>query len=293
MASEPAFPPEDRIQSLANILSLVAIVGGMDKAAVQRVLITLGSNLINVPGPMHISAELASQLLTQIAHEQGDQAVFRIASDMNFVAQAWKPVLDEYLTDDPHRVLPYAEIVFALFNYSGMTLHDYGAFDRFGGPDFVLPMAQLTAALKTYPVPHTGLVWEMVGFQDPPDQAMVASEAGTLFLFKAASSSIDLRFSELERDSVESSRREHDVRLDAPLFAAFVSGLLGDMLYWAARLRANAVTGQQVWRRLKALLFPSVEAMPGVAPAPVPGAAAGPAPDSPASPETGNSPSTP
>ena len=35
---------EDRIRSIANILSLVAIIGGMDKAAVQRVLVTLGEN---------------------------------------------------------------------------------------------------------------------------------------------------------------------------------------------------------------------------------------------------------
>ncbi len=230
---------EDRIQSIANILSLVAIIGGMDKAAVQRVLVTLGGNLIAVPGPSRIDADLTTQLLTQIAQEEGEQAVIRISSDINFVARAWKPVLDAYFADDPQRVMPYAEIVFALFNYSGTTLHDYDAFERFGGTDFVLPMPQLTAALKTYPAPRAGLVWEIVGFEEPPDQAVVASEPGTMFLFKAASSSIDLRFSELERDSGEGPRREHDIRVDAPLFAAFIAGLLGDMLYWAARLRAE------------------------------------------------------
>jgi hypothetical protein len=255
-------PPqqEDRIQALANILSLVAIVGGMDKAAVQRVLVALGGSLVSTPGPLRVSPELASQLLAQIARDEGEQAVFRIASDMSFVARAWKPVLSQYAIDQPQSLLPFAEILFALFNYSGMTLYDHGAFERFGGPDVVLALPQLTAALKPYPAPRPGLLWEIVGFQEPPDQAVIASDAATMYLFKAAVTPADLRFSELARDSGEAARREVDVHVDAPLFAAFLAGLLGDMLYWSARLRADAAPGQRTWQWLKQLLTAPEEA---------------------------------
>jgi hypothetical protein len=268
--SEPKFQDE-HIQSLANILSLVAIVGSMDKAAVQRVLITLGSSLMSIQTRPSVDRDMARKLLIQIAREQGEETALHVASDMAFVARAWRPVLDEYLPADPHRMLPYAEIIYTLVVYSGSTLQDYEAFDRFGGPDIVLPMQQLTAALKTYAVPHVGLAWEMVGFRDPPDQALIASDVDNIYLFKAASSGIDLRFSELERNSGGDARLEHDVRIDTPLFAAFVSGLLGDMLYWAARLRSHALPGHEMWRRVQALLTSPGDARPfPVATAPPP-----------------------
>lgn len=257
--ADSSTPQEERIEALANILSLVAIVGGMDKAAVQRVLLALGANLVSTPSATRIGTDLAGQLLAHIAKEDGEQTALRIAHAMQFVAEAWQPVLDEYPLQDPHRLLPYAEILFALCIRSGMTLHDYGAFERFGGPDWVLPLPQLTAALKSYAVPRIGLVWELVGFQEPPDQAFVASDAEAMFLFKAAVTPTDLRFAELAREGNEGARREVDVRVEAPLFAAFVAGLLGDMVYWSARLRADAVTGQQIWRRLLALLHPPEE----------------------------------
>lgn len=245
---------EDRIQALANILSLVAIISGLDKAAVQRVLIALGSNLMGVPGPVTIEPDLVARLLRQIAREEGEQAALRITDDLGFVAKAWKPVLDMYAAGEPQRVMPYAEIIFALVDHTAFTLQDHGAFDRFGGAELVLPMPQLTAALKSHAVPRPGLVWEIVGFEDPPDQALVASDPEAMFLFKAAATHLDLRFAEYDRAGEQGARREHDVRLDAPLFAAFAAGLLGDMLYWSARLRANAQAGQQIWRRLQTLL---------------------------------------
>lgn len=252
---------EEHIQSLADVLSLVAIVGQIDKAAIQRVLVTLGAALLDVDGRLTVDRQLAGKLLIEIARESGEEAAMQIASDLNFVARAWQPVLDEYLSiDDPYRLLPFAEIVYALINYSGSTLQDYGVFERFGGPDVVLSMPQLSAALSTYAIPKTGLAWELVGFQDPPDQALVASDAENIFLFKAASSGIDLRFSELERGSQEQARREHDVRVDTPLYAAIVAGLLGDMLYWAARLRAHALPGHELWRRIRTLLLTPGEA---------------------------------
>ena len=52
---------EERIQSLADILSLVAIVGGMEKSAIQRVLITLGSSLLDVRAPLMVDRDLASR----------------------------------------------------------------------------------------------------------------------------------------------------------------------------------------------------------------------------------------
>ena len=42
-------PDEERIQALADILSLVAILGKMEKAAVQRVLLSLGTTLAEIP----------------------------------------------------------------------------------------------------------------------------------------------------------------------------------------------------------------------------------------------------
>ena len=34
---------------------------------------------------------------------------------------------------------------------------------------------------------------------------------------------------------------------------------MGDILYWAARLRADAVTGRQTWRAVQALITPPSE----------------------------------
>lgn len=252
-------PLEEHIQSLANILSLVAIISGMEKAAINRVLLSLGTDMVGVQTRMIIDQNMARKLLLQIASEEDEQTALHVASDMAFVAKAWSPVLEEYMSSDPYRLLPFAEIIFSLTNYSGVTLQNYGAFDRFGGPDVVLPMPQLSAALSPYPVPQVGLTWELVGFHDPPDQALVASDRKNIYLFKAASSGIDLRFSELERNTEDDARREHDVRIDRTLFAAFVAGLLGDMLYWAARLRAHALPGHETWQRLQALLTASGE----------------------------------
>lgn len=245
---------EEKIQSLADILSLLAIVGQMDKAAVQRVLIALGANLMAVEPSQKIDPTLTRQLIVQIAAEAGEDAALYILSDLEFVARAWRPVLSQYLPSDPYRLLPYAEIVYALINHTGMTLYNYEAFERFGGPDEVLPMRQLTAALQTYPVPITGLTWELVGFRNPPDQALIGTSTDAIYLFKAASSGIDVRLSELERGSDGEARREHDVRVDKPLFAAFAAGLMGDMIYWAARLRAHATPGHDLWWRVLTLL---------------------------------------
>lgn len=249
-----SIPQEEKIQSLADILSLLAIVGQMDKVAVQRVLIALGASLMDLEPSHQFDADLTRKLILQIAAEAGEEAALHILSDMDFVARAWQPVLDQYLPSDPYRLLPYAEMVYALVNYTGITLYDYEAFERFGGPDEVLPMRQLTAALQTYPMPVSGLTWELVGFRNPPDQALVGASNDAIYLFKAASSGIDVRLSELERDTDEEARREHDVRIDKPLFAAFVAGLLGDMIYWAARLRSHATPGQDIWLRIHKLL---------------------------------------
>jgi len=245
---------EEKIQSLADILSLLAIVGQMDKTAVQRVLIALGASLMDVEPTHRFDDDLTRQLIIQIAAEAGEEAAMHILSDLDFVAKAWRPVLDQYLPSDPYRLLPYAEIVYALINHTGITLYNYEAFERFGGPDEVLPMRQLTAALQTYPVPVSGLTWELVGFRSPPDQALIGTSNDAIYLFKAAASGIDVRLSELERDTDAEARREHDVRVDKPLFAAFVAGLLGDMIYWAARLRSHAVPGQNIWLRMYKLL---------------------------------------
>lgn len=258
---------EERIQSLADILSLLAIIGRIEKAAIQRVLVALGAALFDVQTAPTVDREMARKLLIEIARESGEGAALHIASDMTFVARAWRPVLDEYMPIDPYRLLPYAEVIYALVNHSGVALQLHEVFDRFGGPDVVLPFNQLTAALSPYSIPRPGLKWELVGFRDPSDQALVASDAKNIYLFKAASSNIDLRFSELERDSQEDARHEHDVRIDGPLFAAFVAGLLGDMLYWAARLRSHALPGHEIWQRVQALLMapPTPKAQPAKA----------------------------
>lgn len=245
---------EERVQALADIFSLVALIGGIDKAAVQRVLLSLGNTLAGVKTRAAVDRNLARQLLVEIVKESDEQKAIQIAGDINMVARAWKPVLDEYLGVEAHRTLPFAEIIYALVNYSGVALQDHEAFDRFGGPDVVLPMTQLTAALKTYKVPKPVLDWQLVGFRDPPDQALIASDPDNIYLFKAASSPTELRFSELERAAEGDARHEHDVKVDEPLFAAFTAGLLGDMLYWSARLRSHALPGHEIWQRLNVLL---------------------------------------
>lgn len=246
--------PEDRIDALANILSLVAILGRMDKKAIQRVLISLGSSLMGLPDTVPIDREVARKLFAGIASEMDEAAMAALAGDLNLIAKAWQPVLDEYLARDPYQLMPFAEIVFQLINYSGNLLHTYDAFERFGGPDGVLPLSQLSSALTVHAVPVAGLKWELVGFADPPDHALLASNESLLYLFKAASSGIDARFSELARNADEGARREYDVRIDATIFASFVAGLLGDMLYYAARLRSHALPGQEMWQRIQALL---------------------------------------
>jgi len=245
----------DQVQSLANILSFVAILGRMETTAIQRVLITLGSDLNDVTPSTALSPHIVQKLFTAIAAEQGNEPAMEIASDLAFVSRAWQPALQTFLDDDPYRLMPYAEIIFSLLNYSGSVLLSYEAFERFGGADFVLPMKQLAAALKPYNFPEVNLSWEMVGFKDPPDTAIVASSADTIYLLKAASSGIDLRFSELERDTDSPAKREHDVRVDTPIFASFVAGLLGDMLYWTALLRSHALPGRRVWQNIQALLY--------------------------------------
>jgi len=248
------FSAEERIQALADILSLVAIIGRIDKAAIQRVLISLGSTLFDVQTAPTVDRELARKLLVEVAAISGEDAALHIAGDLAWVARSWRAVLDEYMPIDPYRPLPFAEILYALVSYTGYTLQEHDAFERFGGPDVVLALPQLTAALSPYPIPRPGLRWELVGFKDPPDQALIGSDAQNIILFKAASSGVDLRFSELERGNEDAPRSEHDVRIDMPLFAAFIAGLLGDMLYWAARLRSHTLPGQEMWMRIQTLL---------------------------------------
>jgi hypothetical protein len=250
-------PNEERIQALADILSLVAILGKMEKAAVQRVLLSLGTTLAELPdSEQTVDRNLARDLLAQVSDERGETAALHIASDMAFAAKAWRPVLETIRPLDPYRILPYAEIIFSLVNHTGVALQDRGVFEHFGGPDFVLPLPQLTAALSAYALPQPGLSWELVGFTDPPDQALIASGEENIFLFKAATSGINLRFSELERGSDDEARIEHDVLVDRPLFAAFMAGLLGDVLYWAARLRTHVLPGHDLWQRIQDLLLP-------------------------------------
>jgi hypothetical protein len=251
--AEP-YSAEERIQAMADMLSLVAIIGRIDKAAIQRVLISLGSTLFDVQTAPAVDRELARKLLVEIAAMSGEEAALHIAGDLAWVARSWRPVLDEFMPFDPYRPMPFAEILYALMIHSGYTLQEHETFERFGGPDVVLPLPQLSAALSTYPIPKPGLRWEMVGFSDPPDQALIASNSEAIFLFKAATSGVDLRFSELERGNQNEAKSEHDVRVDTALFAAFVAGLIGDMLYWAARLRSHALPGHEMWQRIQALL---------------------------------------
>ncbi|GAB4479110.1 MAG: hypothetical protein Kow00124_24380 [Anaerolineae bacterium] len=263
---------EGKIQQLANILSLVAIVGGMDNAAVQRVLVSLGSALVGSHSGPLVDRDLAQKLLAQVVTQSGEQAALNVLSDLSFVAAAWQPVLDEFAPLDPHRPMPYAEIIDLLVNYSGAVLQRHDAFQLFGGADYTLPLDQLSAALSTYPVPQPGLKWELIGFPDSPDFALVAGDARTLFLFKTHAASHTLRFSELEPGSDAPARSEQDVAVDSGLFAAFLAGLLGEMLYWAARLRRHAAPGQEMWRRLQALLVSGTwppAAAPAAAPPPV------------------------
>jgi hypothetical protein len=257
-------PPDakQRIQAMANILSLVAIVGRMENTAIQRVLIALGAAIMEVPEGPQVSPAMVHKMLDAIVKERGKEAADYVLMDMAWVAQAWEPVLEEYAIEDPYRLMPFAEIAFQLVNYSGVVLNNHEAFDLFGGPDVVLPMSQLSAALRPYALPVTGLTWKMVGFKNPADQALVGSSEGALYLFKSASSGIDLRFSELERGTDEGARREFDIRVDTPMFGAFVAGLLGDMLYWAARLRGNALPSQELWRRLTEMMLPIAEKSP-------------------------------
>ncbi|NDJ52644.1 MAG: hypothetical protein GYB68_06120 [Chloroflexi bacterium] len=206
-------PQEETIQSLANILSLVAVLTGMEAAAVQRILMALGSAVADHDPREPVSTDLAGQLLAHVAKERGEEVALNLARDVHFVAKAWEPTLSQYLSDDPYRLLPYAEILYALVIHSGTILESYDAFTRFGGPDIVLTMDQLSAALLPYPIPRPGLRWEMVGFPGPPsDQALVGGDSNKLFLFKSAASGIHLRFSELARDTEDDDRTQRDGR---------------------------------------------------------------------------------
>ena len=138
-----------------------------------------------------------------------------------------------------------------------MPYSDTGHFEQFGGTDAVLPMVQLTSALSTHHLPRPGLTWELVGFEDPPDQVLVASDPHALHLLKAAGSATTLRFSELERGSDEDPALENEVAVTTALFAAFIAGLLGDMLFYAARLRNHAAVGREIWQRIHTLLIPT------------------------------------
>lgn len=245
---------DEKVQYLADILSLVAVVGQMDATAMQRVLAALGSQLATIQPPAPIDPKLAAKLVAEIATHAGERTAANVAGDIAFVAEAWRDVLSAYRPVDPYELLPYAEIVFALVNHTGVALASREVFERFGGDDLLLPMPQLTAALQPYPAPKPGLKWEMIGFVEPSDQALIASDDEMTHLFKSASSGITLRFSELEPQAQDKPRREHEVRVDKALFAAFVAGLAGDLLYYAARLRGHAAPGHEIWERLQVLL---------------------------------------
>ena len=243
-----------KVQYLADILSLMAVIGQIEAGAMQRVLAALGSKLAALTPPAPIDPKLAARLVAEIATHAGEKAAANAANDIAFVAEAWHEVLAAYKPINPYELLPFAEILFALVNHTGAALEHRNAFERFGGPDLLLPMPQLTAALQPHLVPKADLTWEMIGFVEPSDQALVGSDETMMYLFKSASSGITLRLSELERQSMSEPRREHDVRVDQPLFAAFVAGLAGDLLYYAARLRNEAAPGYEVWERLQVLL---------------------------------------
>jgi hypothetical protein len=245
---------EEKVQYLADVLSLVAVVGRMEAAVMQRVLASLGNQLAAIQPPEPIDPELAARLVAEIATHAGEKTATHVASDIAFVAEAWGDVLREYQPFDPHELLPYAEIIFSLVNHTGVALASRNIFERFGGEDLLLPMPQLTAALSVYVVPKPNLRWEMIGFVEPSDQALIGSDEQMMYLFKSASSGISIRFSELERQTQDQPRHEHDVRVDKPMFAAFVAGLAGDLLYYASKMRGHAMPGHQVWERLQVLL---------------------------------------
>lgn len=245
---------EDKVQYLADVLSLVAVVGQMDAAVMQRVLASLGAQLAALKPPDPIDPELAARLVAEIATHAGDKTAASVAGDMAFLSESWSDVLREYRPFDPYEILPYAEIIFSLVNHTGIALASRNIFERFGGEDLLVPMPQLTAALRVHPVPKPDLRWEMIAFQEPSDQALIGSDEKMMYLFKSASSGITLRLSELERQSQDRPRHEHDVRVDKPIFAAFVAGLAGDLLYYAARLRDHAAPGHHIWERLQVLL---------------------------------------
>lgn len=248
---------ESKVQALANILSLIAVTGALDNAAVQRVLVSLGAGTISASTPLVIDRELSGKLLTQIAAESGEEAALHLLRDFNLIADAWSPVFEGFKIDDPYRPLPYAEVIDLLVNHSGRLLNELGVFQAFGGPDLVLPLPQMSASLRPYAIPVAGLNWDMIGFLDPPDQALIAGDSLKLYLFKTHSSPTELRFSELERNSQEDVRQEHSIEVDAPLFAAFTAGLLGDLLGIVARQRQHAAPGHEIWLRLQALLRPA------------------------------------
>jgi hypothetical protein len=245
---------DEKIQYLSDILSLVAVVGQIDATAMQRVLAALGSQLTAIEPPAPIEPDLAARLVAEIAAHAGEKAAATVASDIAFVATAWRDVLREYQPIDPYELLPYAEIVYALVNHTGAALAERNTFQQFGGDDLLLPMPQLTAALQPHPVPKPALTWEMVGFVEPSDQALIAHDGQVMYLFKSASSDITLRLSELDQQAQDQARREHEVSIDRALFTAFVAGLAGDLLYYAARLRGLAAPGHEVWERLQVLL---------------------------------------
>ena len=248
---------EQKVQYLADILSLVAIVGKLDSAAMQRVLASLGNELADITPSEPIDPKLAARLVAEIAENASVGEAADVANDFAFVGRAWREVLDEYRPFGPYESLPFAEILFALVNRAGMALTEQQAIERFGGSDLLLPMAQLTAALQTYAVPEPNLTWEMIGFAEPDDQALIGTDynTNTMYLFKSASSGRTLRFSELELQAQgDEPRREHDLPVEPPLFAAFIAGLAGDLLYYSARLRGHAASGFEIWERLQVLL---------------------------------------
>ena len=248
-------PTQDiKIQYLADILSLVAIVGKLDSGVMERVLASLGNELADINPPEPLDPELAAKLIAESAIQSREQSAANIARDFAFVAEAWKEVLAEHRPLDPYQLLPFAEIIFALVNHTGAALAARNAFERFGGDDLLVPMPQLSAALQTHAIPKPNLRWEMLGFVEPNDQALIGNDDKMTYLFKSASSGLTLRFSELELDSQNETRSEYELRVDKPLFAAFVAGLAGDLLYYSARLRNHADEGHEVWKRLQVLL---------------------------------------
>lgn len=245
---------EDKIQYLADILSFVAVVGRMDSAVMQLVLASLGSQLAGLKPPEPIDPKLAAQLVAEIAGKAGRKVAAEVTNDLSFVGSAWRSVLEEFGPFDPYEELPYADIIFALVNHTGTAFASHHIITRFGGEDLLIPMTQLTAALKTHSVPKPGLTWQMIGFLEPTDQALIAIDENIMYLFKSAPGPNTLRFSELDRQSMDHPRHEHDVPVNQPLFAAFVAGLASDMIFYAAKLRNQNAAGHEIWQRLLVLL---------------------------------------